>query len=199
MQAMEKPAFVLTGIKHCGKSTQGKLLAEHFDCPFFDTDDVIFNMTGKTARENYLIGGKKAFLLAEQDACKQIAKTVKCQNHNQKTVIATGGGICANNEAITVLREIGTIIFLNADEKTAVERITREIKFDSDGKMTNLPAYISEKNPSTIEDVKTIFAEFYSARKKLYEAICDIKIDMKPVPKKENLARILESLLRFKS
>ncbi|WP_191014265.1 shikimate kinase [Treponema zioleckii] len=39
--------LILMGIKHCGKSTQGKLLANHFDCNFFDTDDVILELTKK--------------------------------------------------------------------------------------------------------------------------------------------------------
>ena len=34
-------SIILIGIKHSGKSTQGKELAKHFGTSFFDTDDVI--------------------------------------------------------------------------------------------------------------------------------------------------------------
>ena len=34
-------SIILMGIKHCGKSTQGRLLGGMLSLPFMDTDDVI--------------------------------------------------------------------------------------------------------------------------------------------------------------
>ena len=45
--------IVLMGIKHCGKSTQGKIISQKLGLPFYDTDDVITLLTGKTPREIY--------------------------------------------------------------------------------------------------------------------------------------------------
>ena len=53
-------SIILLGIKHCGKSTQGKLLAKYFNCPFFDTDDEIEVLTGKSPRQIYTEQGKEA-------------------------------------------------------------------------------------------------------------------------------------------
>ena len=69
---MEKNNYILTGIKHCGKSTQGKILSENLNIPFYDTDDVIEEMTGLTARQIFSEKGEGAFKNAEAEACKFI-------------------------------------------------------------------------------------------------------------------------------
>lgn len=187
---MSKKSLVLMGIKHCGKTTQGKLLASHFNCKFYDTDDEIKLCTGKTPREIYTEKGQNGFLEAEETACKNLAAKL----NEEFAVIATGGGICNNEKALEILRKIGTLVFLNADEKTACDRILKEIAIGQDGTLQNLPAYIAKENPQTIEDVKNIFHKFYEERQKIYESICDIKVNMLPVSKAENMGHILKSI-----
>lgn len=185
-------SIILLGIKHCGKSTQGKLLAKHFDCPFFDTDDEVTVLTGKNPRQIYTEQGKEAFLEAEKLACEKLADKLSSIN---KAVIATGGGICNNPAALEVLHKLGTFVFLNADEKTAANRIVWEIKYDSDGKMKNLPAYIANKNPANVKDVRAIFHDFYIERQKIYEDLCDIEVKMEhSASKSENMERIVNAL-----
>lgn len=185
-------SIILLGIKHCGKSTQGKLLSKHFNCPFFDTDDEITFLTGKTPREIYSENGKEAFLQAEKNACENLVK--KTENED-KIVIATGGGICNNNEALEILHKNGTFIFMNADEETAVSRIIREIKYDDDCSMKNLPAYIAKENPANIADVRRIFHNFYEKRQKLYKSLCDIQVDLEHnSSKQDNLNKILNMI-----
>ncbi len=181
--------LILMGIKHCGKSTQGKLLANHFDCNFFDTDDVILELTKKSPREIYSRSGKDAFMKAEKDACAHLQKKI-----SKKAVIATGGGICNNSEAIKILKEMGMLIFLNSDETTACDRIIKEIVIEQDGILQNLPAYIAKENPKSINEVRESFHKFYAERQKLYKSICDIEVALKPVSKQENTALILASL-----
>lgn len=185
-------SIILLGIKHCGKSTQGKLLAKHFDCPFFDTDDEVTVLTGKNPRQIYTEQGKEAFLEAEKQACEKLADKLSSIN---KAVIATGGGICNNPAALEVLHKLGTFVFLNADEKTAANRIVWEIKYDSDGAMKNLPAYIANKNPANVKDVRAIFHDFYIERQKIYEDLCDIEVKMEhSASKSENMERIVNAL-----
>lgn len=185
-------SIILLGIKHCGKSTQGKLLAKHFDCPFFDTDDEVTVLTGKNPRQIYTEQGKEAFLEAEKLACEKLADKLSPIN---KAVIATGGGICNNPAALEVLHKLGTFVFLNADEKTAANRIIWEIKYDSDGAMKNLPAYIANKNPKNVSEVRAIFHEFYTERQKIYEDLCDIEVKMEhSASKSENMERIVNAL-----
>ena len=197
-------SIILLGIKHCGKSTQGRLLSRHFGCDFFDTDDEITNLTGKTPREIYTQKGKEGFLNTEKSACKNLAEKILQKQTNgsmiNKTndlscVIATGGGICNNPDALKILHGLGKFVFLNADEKTAITRIINEIKYDGVGLMKNLPAYISSKNPKNIQEVRLIFHDFYKERQKIYKDLCDIEIKLEhSATKQENLKKILKSL-----
>lgn len=186
-------SIILMGIKHCGKSTQGKLLSKQLNLPFFDTDDEVTLLTGKTPREIYTKSGKEAFIEAEKNACAKLAE--KLSSENLTAVIATGGGICNNQDAVSVLKKIGRLVFLNSDEETACKRILREIKFDKDGTMSNLPAYIAKENPKDIEDVKNSFHNFYVERQKIYAGISDIEVKLEQsASKQENLQKILKML-----
>ena len=182
-------SLILMGIKHCGKTTQGKRLARHFGCDFFDTDDLILEQTGMTPRALYATQGSDAFLRAEENACRILSG-----RHGSPCVVATGGGICNNAGAVELLRGMGTFVFLNADETTACDRIIREIHIQENGNLGNLPAYIARENPRSIDDVRKSFHRFYVARQSLYKAICDIRVDMKAAPKAENMAQILAAL-----
>ena len=185
-------SIILLGIKHCGKSTQGKLLAKHFSCPFFDTDDEVTSLAGKSPREIYTEQGKEAFLKAEQNACEKLAERLDSE---ERAVIATGGGICNNSAALEALHKIGIFVFLNADEKTAANRIVWEIKYDSDGSMKNLPAYIASKNPKNVQEVRAIFHDFYEERQKIYKDLCDIEVKLEhSASKSENMEKILNAI-----
>ena len=193
-------SIILLGIKHCGKSTQGKLLAKNFDCPFFDTDDEITAAEGKTPREIYTELGKEAFFEAEKKSCEKLSEkilssTVSDRDDAVASVIATGGGICNNPGALEALHKIGKFVFLNADEKTAADRIIREIKYDGVGIMKNLPAYIAKENPKNVAEVREIFHRFYEERQKIYKDLCDIEVKLEhSASKQENMEKIINAL-----
>lgn len=189
-------SIILLGIKHCGKSTQGKLLASHFSCPFYDTDDEITALSGKSPRDIYTTLGQEAFLEAERNACAQLAQRLARDGGGKiSSVIATGGGICNNQDALAELHAIGTFLFLNVDETTAANRIIWEIKYDSDGSMHNLPAYIANKNPQTVLEVREIFHDFYVERQKRYAALCDIEVKLGyNTTKAENTQKLIAAL-----
>lgn len=170
-------SIILTGIKHCGKSTQGKALSLKLGLDFFDTDSVIEELTGKTAREIYNTEGKDSFLTAEQAACRHLNSIIKAK----PCIIATGGGICDNEEALHFLNFNSLFVYLSVDEETAVTRIINEASFNGENisDANSLPSYIAKKNPSTISDVRTIFHNFYVERTKKYEMLQDITVETK--------------------
>lgn len=180
-------ALILIGIKHCGKSSVGKILSERLSVPFYDTDSVIFKMTGKTPREIFAQNGEDSFKLAEQNACKQIAAEL---GENKASVIATGGGICNNKIALEELKSLGKFLFLVVNEETAFSRIAKEISV-KDGKLCNLPAFIAKKNPQNMQDVRSIFHEFYEERTELYKTISDIHVSVGNSTVQQNADRIL--------
>ncbi len=194
---MGSKAIILMGIKHCGKSTQARLLSEYFDVDFYDTDDLITELTGMSPREIYTKKGKEVFLQEEENACIELQKRLKPSYKSKKeysAVIATGGGICNNKRAVDILRKLGTLVFLNADKNTAFERIEREIRITPDNRLENLPAYIANKNPQSIQEARNVFFDFYHERQKIYREICDISVNMKSAGKIFNRNLIINAL-----
>lgn len=196
--AEEKTSLVLMGIKHCGKSTQGKLLARKYNVPFFDTDEVLKKKEGLGARQLYLERGAECFYEAEANACfsvvQQIQPLKKYAKEGITAVIATGGGICNNQRALEILRRNAIFIFLESDEKLAAQRIIREATFAEDGTISNLPAYIAKKNPRSKEEVRDIFHSFYEERCAIYKQLADVTVKMLDAPRDVNLKRIVDSL-----
>ena len=208
--------LVLMGIKHCGKSTQGKCIAQRLGVPFYDTDDVLKKMTNLSAREIYTAKGEAAFMQAEAEACRNVVQKVNSsvsvkQNDVPATaasgvpftaVIATGGGICKNDEAIKALRSVGVFVFLCAPEKIAADRIVREAVVAPDGTITNLPAYIAnysdatgvKKSPHSIAEVRDIFHKFYTERIACYSKIASVTVQMIDAPIAVNTQRILDAI-----
>lgn len=183
-------AYILLGIKHSGKSTQGQMLADRFECAFFDTDAVITEQTGLSPRDIYASQGPAGLMIAEENACRTLAEKYT----GKKLVISTGGGICDNAPALSVLRSMGTFIFLEVPENIAADRIIRKMTKVADGTLGNLPAYIAKKNPDTENDVRTIFHDLYAARTETYKAIADVTVKLEDAPKNLNLEHILKAL-----
>ena len=201
---MKKPArsIILCGIKHCGKSTQGKRIASALGLDFYDTDDLIFEQTGMDARTIYKSQGKDAFMAAELKACEFLrdklsggkAQYAGAASPDAKSaVIATGGGICQNEPAIAILKKLGTIVYLEVPEITAAGRIVREARFLPDGTIENLPAYIANKNPADQKEVRSIFHDFYEERTKKYRSLADITVQAQG-SRSQNTKKILSEL-----
>lgn len=186
-------SIILMGIKHCGKSTQGRIISKKLSVPFFDTDDVIFEMTGKTPRQIYTELGNEGFQEAEEKACSFLLEKIN-SSAEKNAVIATGGGICGNKKALDVLKKIGTFIFLKTPERIASFRVLREISVAQDGTLLNVPAFIAKKNPRSVADAKKIFHDFFIERECIYEQLADVVIDMSSSSKEANAAKIIESV-----
>lgn len=186
-------SIILMGIKHCGKSTQGRIISKKLSVPFFDTDDVIFEMTGKTPRQIYTELGNEGFQEAEEKACSFLLEKIN-SSAEKNAVIATGGGICGNKKALDVLKKIGTFVFLKTPERIASFRVLREISDAQDGTLLNVPAFIAKKNPRSVADAKKIFHDFFIERECIYEQLADVVIDMSSSSKEANAAKIIESV-----
>ncbi len=181
--------LVIIGIKHCGKSTQGKLLAKHYNCPFYDTDDIVTELTGKTPREIYTAQGEDAFMEQETAACQYLAR--KLNADKKQAIIATGGGICNNTSAVAILKQTGSLLLLLAEEEAACRRIVYDAKTLPDGTIANLPAYIASYQPKSFEEVQSIFHTFYEERTKKYTAIADVVFFAEAVSIEENSRRLI--------
>ena len=178
------------GCKHCGKTTQGKLLAQKLGVDFIDTDDEIGRSRGVDFRTLYKTKGVTEFVLAEEEACCKIME----ENQGRQLVIATGGGICDNPPALQALRECGTFVFLRLDIKHSIDRMMSKIEETSPGVFNGAPAYVLTENPKSLDDIRAILQKKYEERYQQYASIADIIIDIKNAPIEENFQTLLGAL-----
>ena len=152
--------IILTGPKHCGKSTAGKALASLISGSFIDLDEKITEITGSTPRELYK-AGPAVFQKAEAEALSALIMT----GGKKKRVIATGGGIIDNPEAAALLAALknsgAKIVYLDIPAAAAWERISSK----------ELPPFLQTDNPQETHRV------LHNRRAAEYRKIADIVIN----------------------
>lgn len=157
-------SWVLVGIKHCGKSTLGKLLAERWRMPFIDADSVLEaeyeKRTGEklSTREIFKTLGEEAFRKLEAEIIRSLIS-------DEDKVIALGGG-AVSNRYITrgELFRLGRIVYLNVSDAVAYPRVARE----------GLPPFLADA-----EDPIKRFAEINEERRKAFAEVADITFELK--------------------
>lgn len=183
-------AYVLMGLKHCGKTTQGKIISQKYGLPFADTDELIEQEKQMTVREIYAKEGVVSYTLAEQVACETIAK----EWSGKSIIVSAGGGICDNPPGLNALREIGPFVFLNLNMDYAISRVESKIKQDEAGRWINAPAYVLSKSPQNMADVHRIMVEKFKNRIDQYLHIADIVVPISPASIETNTEEILKVL-----
>lgn len=185
-------ALIITGLKHTGKSSLGFGLAKHFNIPFYDIDKLIEQQNATSVRNLFLTKGEDAFKQAEFLACQYIENAIyELPETNFPTaIISTGGGICDNEKAISLLKNIGKFLNLNVAEKYCFERIKNNAQ-----RTQSWPAYISNKNPKNETEIQEIFHQFYTRRTLAYQALADFTFSPDgEASKDENLNNLLSFL-----
>ena len=112
--------IVLIGFMGCGKSTVGRKLANALSFEFQDTDAMIEEAYGKTISKMFEEDGEEFFRAAETALLKKLSAEA------EGVVLATGGGMPMRAENAELMHEIGTVIFLEADIETILERLNHD-------------------------------------------------------------------------
>lgn len=105
--SFQKENIVLIGMPSVGKTTVGRALSAILNRPFYDTDAMIEEQTGRRISDIFRESGEAAFRSLEKDAVRQLS----CLNG---IVIATGGGCVLDPENIRLLSQNGHIVLLTA-------------------------------------------------------------------------------------
>lgn len=100
--------IVLIGMMGCGKTTVGRLLAQHLECPMADTDALIEERTGRTIPDIFAADGEARFRALELELCRELAG-------RRGLVVACGGGLPLQDGAISALKENGLVFWLDRD------------------------------------------------------------------------------------
>jgi shikimate kinase len=137
-----------------GKSSVGRCLQRRTGLARFDTDEIVSSKFGLSISEIFSTHGESRFREVETQVLVELAA-------GEATIIVTGGGIVLREENIDLLKQLGTIVWLDADEETLFERASRR---------SNRPLLQTE-------DPRTTFSEMSRARAPLYAKVADIRVD----------------------
>lgn len=106
---------LLVGFMGSGKSSVGRLLANRLGAPFIDLDDRIAAEAGRAIPEIFQDDGEEAFRDRETASLRTLAE-------EPPSIVACGGGAVLRPENRGLLRELGTVVYLQVDAEEAVRR-----------------------------------------------------------------------------
>ena len=175
-----RKTLVLSGIKHCGKTTLGKMLANRKGCAWYDLDQLVLNFPAAnhypTVRDLFIAEGVDRLRELEAEAVKQCLK--RFNPGTKAAVISLGGGTIENEEAMAMLKEEASVVYLFLPEALLFDRVM------ANGR----PPFLSEDNP------RVDFHEIYVKRDAMNRANSDLVIDLAKATPEENLQTIWDFL-----
>lgn len=115
---MVAQTIFLIGMMGSGKTTIGVRLAESLGLPFFDTDALIERAEGRSVQQIFEQDGEAYFRAQERQLIANWPEEVG--------VVACGGGLPCFFDHIALLKEKGTVIYLEASPALLYERIKGE-------------------------------------------------------------------------
>ena len=149
--------LILIGYRASGKTSVGQRLAGLLQRPFYDTDMLIQQQTGKTVKGIVLEGGWPAFREAEKAIIAGLAE-------HEGAVIALGGGAVLDPANAEVLKPRGFFIWLQAGKETIQERLRGD-------------AVSAEQRPPFQPAGNGDDGEVLNRRIPVYRALADLLID----------------------
>ena len=166
-------SIVLIGFMGAGKSATGRALARKTQLPHFETDVIASSQLGLSIPEIFATLGEEKFRDAETEALHQFSP-------RHPAVIATGGGIVLRPVNVSLLRALGIVVSLEADDETLFRRI-------SQGAPRPL---LQTENP------RGALLQLLRAREPLYHAAADLRLDTSHLTDEEVAEAILKRIER---
>lgn len=114
-----KENIILIGMPGSGKSTIGKLLSEKKEYAFIDMDSCIEEKEGMNISDIFRLYGEAYFRKKETELLNFYKSVKEC-------VISTGGGTPIYNDNLQCLYQMGTVIFLDLDISSIVQRVKNQ-------------------------------------------------------------------------
>ena len=146
--------IALIGFMGAGKSAVGRELSRRTGWPRHDTDEMIRAQFGISIPDIFARHGEPAFRDAETTLLKTLQRGLT-------GVVVTGGGIILREENVRLLRGMGRIIWLDADEEILWQRASR----------------YSTRPLLQTPDPRAQFAELLRERLPFYQTAADYRIN----------------------
>lgn len=160
----------------CGKSSVGRRMAALTGHRFVDTDELVAQAAGRSISEIFAREGEDRFRALEQEVLGDLVGVVG-------VVLATGGGAILREANRTALREIGPVIWLDADPGTLFERATRN----------------SRRPLLQTEDPRKTFDDLLASRRQIYEEASDFRFDSTGLGHDEVAQNILQKAMSLRA
>jgi shikimate kinase len=167
-------SIVLIGMMGTGKSVVGKVLEEKTELRRFDTDEIISSKSKMPINEIFSTHGEGHFRDLETE-------TLRSMSLEEPAIIVTGGGVVVRGENVDLLRQLGTVVWLDADQATLRIRIRR---------LSDRPL-LQTANP------EATLSELLAAREPLYRKAADLRVDISQKKPAEIAELILANIKNF--
>ncbi|HSH14304.1 MAG TPA: shikimate kinase [Desulfurivibrionaceae bacterium] len=156
---MYKPIrkIILVGFRATGKSSVGRLLAEHLGVEFLDMDEVL---TARHGQISQVVAehGWDWFRARERELLRELVDL-------KEGVIATGGGAVLHQELWPSMRESGLVVWLTSTLELICQRLGSD------------PASAGQRPSLTGRDIRTETATVLAEREPLYRAAAHLAVD----------------------
>jgi shikimate kinase len=167
-------SIALIGMMGTGKSVVGKALEEKTGLPRFDTDEIISSKLKMPIKEIFSTHGEEHFRDLETE-------TLRSMSPEEPAIIVTGGGVVLRAENIDLLRQLGTVVWLDADQATLRMRIRQ---------LSDRPL-LQTANP------EATLSELLAVREPLYRKAADLRVDISQKNPQGIAELILENIKNF--
>jgi shikimate kinase len=169
---MMKEYLFLCGIKHCGKTTLGKLLAREKGTFCIDNDDLILkDLQGRSSiRTFFKEQGKQAFMDKEFETLQAFLL-----ENREKCIVSLGGGACDNEPLFKLIANYGKSVYLRVPEPVLLKRIL----------LDGIPPFLDASDP------QGSFSRLYANRDESYGKRCDIVVNLPDYPSVQDTAKYL--------
>ena len=117
MRGIRRENIALIGFMGVGKTTCGQYLAHRLGYDYLDTDQEIVKRAGQSIANIFKTQGEAAFRAMERDL---VYNTIPRLRH---TIISTGGGLGANAEYVSVLKQYALVVHLHLPAEDIYERV----------------------------------------------------------------------------
>jgi XRE family aerobic/anaerobic benzoate catabolism transcriptional regulator len=115
--------IALVGLRGAGKSTLGRMLAQHLGWPFIELDRVVEEAYGASIPDLIEMAGTATFRRQERGALDRIVAA------HQRAVITTAGGIVSNPETYALLLRRSHTIWIKARPEDHMSRVMAQGDF----------------------------------------------------------------------
>lgn len=141
--------ILLIGFMGCGKSTIGRELHKRLGYQLIDTDHTIERQAGKPIPKIFAQDGEDAF----RDLETRLLKNIIAQQTSQH-IISTGGGIVTRPGNLTLLHQLGFVVWLSCSPEEIYQRTSRNPNrplLQCDDPMSVITRLLDERSPSYSE------------------------------------------------